>query len=306
MIEVNDLTRTYAATKAVDSVSFTINRGEIVGLLGLNGAGKTTVLKMIGCFLTPSGGDAKVQGYSVRENPEKVRELIGYLPDHPPLYNEMTVDGYLQFVARLKNVASSDLKSKVDAAMESTSLQVVSQKRLADLSHGFRQRVGIAQALVHQPPVVILDEPINGLDPVQIVEMRDLILSLKGKHTVILSSHILSEITKTCDRILVIDQGKLIAEGAEDSLQGSVRESMVLEVDVAGCDDSMVQGLSEISGVVSCKRRDSDGIASLVIETERDLRSDISNFLVNKGCGLLKLQKRDDGLESIFLKMVKN
>ena len=220
MIEVSGISKFYGQKKAVENLNFSINEGEIVGLLGLNGAGKSTILKVLGCFLLPSQGEAKVGAYSVTHDSHKVRQLIGYLPDRPPLYKEMTVEDYLVFVAKLKDTPTSLVSQYVGEAIEHTNLEDVRFRTLEQLSHGYQQRVGIAQAIVHKPKVLILDEPINGLDPIQIAEMRDLILSLKGRHTVILSSHILSEITKTCDRILVIDQGELVAQGTESELMG--------------------------------------------------------------------------------------
>jgi len=226
MITVRGLSKYYAGEPAIEDVSFSIESGEIVGLLGLNGAGKSTILKILGCFLMPSGGSAEVSGHSIEDNPDLVRSVIGYLPDTPPLYNEMTVRKYLSYVAQLKDV-KSDVDEHVRSAMSQTNLDEVADVVIGNLSHGFRQRVGIAQAIVHRPKVLILDEPINGLDPVQIVEMRDLIISLKKKHTVILSSHILSEITKTCDRILIVDKGKLVAESSQ--LEGSELEDLFMK-----------------------------------------------------------------------------
>jgi len=226
MITVRGLSKYYAGVPAIEDVSFSIEDGEIVGLLGLNGAGKSTILKILGCFLMPSSGTAEVSGYSIEDSPDKVRSVIGYLPDTPPLYNEMTVRKYLSYVARLKDV-KTNIDQHVQSAMSQTNLDEVGDVVIGNLSHGFRQRVGIAQAIVHQPKVLILDEPINGLDPVQIVEMRDLIVSLKKKHTVILSSHILSEITKTCDRILIVDKGKLVAESTQ--LEGTELENLFMK-----------------------------------------------------------------------------
>lgn len=213
MITVTGLSKYYSGFAAVDDVSFKIEQGEIIGLLGLNGAGKSTILKILGCFLMPSSGTVEIGGFDIEESPDEIRKIIGFLPDTPPLFPEMTVLSYLQYVAKLKDVSRSQIHNFVEDAIQKTNLAEVREVRLGELSHGFRQRVGIAGAIVHKPQLLVFDEPINGLDPVQIVEMRDLIKSLKGEHTVILSSHILSEITRTCDRILIIDQGRLVAEG---------------------------------------------------------------------------------------------
>jgi ABC-2 type transport system ATP-binding protein len=305
MIHVENLSRFYGDYRAVDSVSFHINAGEIVGILGLNGAGKSTILKMLGTFLLPSLGKASVAGFSVADSPDDVRRNIGYLPDTPPLYNEMRVAPFLSFVARLKDVPSSKVKDSVDQAVERTNLQEVTTVRLGDLSHGFRQRVGIASALVHKPKVLILDEPINGLDPVQIVDMRDLIISLKSEHTVILSSHILSEITKTCDRILIVDKGKLVAEGIESELTGKTRQSMRLTCEVAHLSDTLKSSLGRIPEIKHIDFASPSGKSSrLVLETTGDIRSKVASTVVESGSGLLSFTAEDVGLEGLFMRLV--
>lgn len=308
MIEADGLSKIYNGSYAIDRVSFQIQEGEIVGLLGLNGAGKSTILKMLGCFLLPSGGSAKVAGFAVDQDPHEIRKLIGYLPDTPPLYDEMTVVDYLRFVARLKDVEDSRLNQAVSQAIEKTNLQDVLRYRLSELSHGFRQRVGIAQALVHDPKVLILDEPINGLDPVQIVEMRDLILSLRGRHTVVLSSHILSEITKTCDRILVIDRGRLVAEGSETALEKKLAKNMriLCDIDRAVSDPAkLFEGMSGVTAVRSVALGQDNNTGRIVIETEGDARAAIASHIVKAGIGLLGMTREDAGLEGLFMKLVK-
>ncbi len=304
MIEVRSISKFYGNMRAVEGLSFTINDGEIVGLLGLNGAGKSTILKVLGCFLVPSHGDARVGGSSVLDAPDEVRRMIGYLPDTPPLYNEMRTRSYLNFVARLKNVASEQVPSFVEEAMKKTNLHEVADVRLGELSHGFRQRVGIAQALVHKPRVLILDEPINGLDPIQIVEMRDMILSLKGQHTVILSSHILSEITKTCDRILVLDRGRLVAEGTESQLRGQVKQGLEVRVELETYDAAVAQALRSLGGVVDIREERSVGIY-LDIHCASDIRVDIAKTVVQAGGRLIALGKKEAELETLFLKLIK-
>ncbi|HYX39882.1 MAG TPA: ABC transporter ATP-binding protein [Oligoflexus sp.] len=304
MIEVRSISKFYGNKRAVEDLSFTIKDGEIVGLLGLNGAGKSTILKVLGCFLVPSHGDARIGGHSVLETPDDVRRMIGYLPDTPPLYNEMPTRDYLRFVAKLKNVSSEQVPSFVDDAMNKTNLHEVSDVRLGELSHGFRQRVGIAQALVHKPRVLILDEPINGLDPIQIVEMRDMILSLKGQHTVILSSHILSEITKTCDRILVLDRGRLVAEGTEAQLRGQVKQGLDVRVEVESFDASVRDALRALPGVIDVKEARISGFF-LDIQCSSDIRGDIARTIVQSGGRLLGLGKKEAELETLFLKLIK-
>jgi ABC-2 type transport system ATP-binding protein len=307
MIKVQDLSKYYGNSKAIENISFEIGRGEIVGLLGLNGAGKSTILKILGCHLAPSHGSASLGGFSITDQADQVRKIIGFLPDVSPLYDEMTVKAYLKYVAKLKNVERSDVESYVRYAMEKTNLMDVSETHLGTLSHGFRQRVGIAQALVHKPKILILDEPINGLDPVQIVEMRDLIKSLKGEQTVILSSHILSEITKTCDRILVIDQGTLKAEGSADQLGRAMPKNLTVEVVVASVPTGVEEKIRGIAGVTGCKTEPAEAGRTLIkVDVASDLRPEIARVVVNSGADLLGLSRTDGGLESLFLKLIQN
>jgi ABC-2 type transport system ATP-binding protein len=306
MIVAENLTKYYSGHRAIEGVSFKINDGEIVGLLGLNGAGKSTILKILGCFLLPSAGRATVSGHSVDVDPQKVRRVIGYLPDTPPIYDEMTVESYLRYVARLKDVSAGECDGRVRAAMDDTNTTGVRAQRLGELSHGYRQRVGIAQALVHRPKVLILDEPINGLDPVQIVEMRDLILSLRGRHTVVLSSHILSEITKTCDRILIVDQGKLVAEGSEAELAGRMARTMRLTCEVERLAPGLDATVGKLAGVTAVKAENlGAGGCRLLVDTERDVRAQVAKTIVDAGVGLVGLTKTDAGLESLFMKLIK-
>ena len=306
LISAQGLCKYYDGYAAVEGVSFDIKEGEIVGLLGLNGAGKSTILKMLGSFLLPSAGTATIDGHSVEMDADRVREIIGYLPDTPPLYEEMRVVPYLQYVAQLKNVPKKDVDAYVDDAIAKTNLQEVAWQPLSELSHGFRQRAGIAQALVHRPKVLILDEPINGLDPVQIVEMRDLILSLRGKHTVILSSHILSEITKTCDRILIIDRGRLVAEGNEADLERTWARNMRVNIEFRGGSD-VANSLKQIAGVKELKTSPGHGGSTkLLLECDGDVRAELSAKVLGCGASLLEISREGDGLETVFMKLVKN
>ena len=306
LIEVEGLSKFYGSQAAVQNVSFKINEGEIIGLLGLNGAGKSTILKILGSFLLPSAGSAVMGGFSVESDAQKVRELIGYLPDRPPLYDDMRVVAYLRYVAKLKNVPSELVDTRLADVLDKTNLNEVAWSPLGELSHGFRQRVGIAQALVHNPPIIILDEPINGLDPVQIVEMRDLILSLRGKHTVILSSHILSEITKTCDRILIIDKGCLVAEGQQADLQKTHTRGFKVVVEVQG--PVPRQDLLRIEGLTISVETPNLDTGSVVIkfDCQSDLRPHIAQVLINCGARLLEMRRDRDGLEEVFMNLVKS
>ncbi len=309
LIDVQGLSKFYGSHAAVRDVSFKIKEGEIIGLLGLNGAGKSTILKILGSFLLPSAGQASMAGFSVEFDADRVRELIGYLPDRPPLYEEMKVVPYLRFVAKLKNIPHDQIEQRIAEVLRKTNLEDVAWKCLGELSHGFRQRAGIAQALIHNPRIIILDEPINGLDPVQIVEMRDLILSLRGKHTVILSSHILSEITKTCDRILIIDKGQLIAEGKESELESTFVTTMRIVAEVQG--DVNIPSLKAIKGVRHvevAKKIDAQkmgvSVSVVTLECEGDVRAQIAKNIVDSGADLLAMGREGNGLEAVFMNLV--
>ena len=232
MINVNGLTKKYAHNTAVDQISFQVQKGQIVGFLGPNGAGKTTTMRMLTCFLTPTRGTATVAGFDILEQPMEVKKRIGYLPETPPVYPEMRIAEYLTFVGRLKGLAGNELKSRVDYVCERCAVADVRDKIIGKLSKGYRQRVGLAQAIVHNPDVLILDEPTAGLDPKQINETRDLIKSLAGDHTIILSTHILPEVSQTCEQVIIISKGKVVATDSVSNLQGRARsgESVLLEV----------------------------------------------------------------------------
>src|SRR6202047_754709 len=211
MIKVEGLTKRYARTVAVDNISFEVEKGGIVGFLGPNGAGKTTTMRVLTCFLPPTSGSASVAGFDVLEHPEEVKKRIGYLPETPPLYPEMEVDEYLTFVGQLKGISSKDIQGRVDEVMGRCAIGDVSKKLIAKLSKGYRQRVGLAQAIIHNPDVLILDEPTSGLDPKQITETRELIKGLSGEHTIILSTHILPEVEAVCRKVIIINRGRLVA-----------------------------------------------------------------------------------------------
>ena len=304
MIKVEGLTKYYGERAAIRDLSFNIEKGEVIGFLGLNGAGKSTTLKVLGCVLLPTSGRVEIDGFDVTRDPHEIRKRIGFLPDTPPLYDEMTVEGYLEFVAQLRGVSSSDLRARVNDAMAKTALTGRKDDVIASLSHGYRQRVGVAQALVHNPRLLILDEPTSGLDPVQIVEMRELIQKLKGEHTVLVSSHILGEISQICDRYLVIQDGEIIARGTERDLSGLLGNAGAVEVEVQGPSQKAIDTLKVVAGVndVTVLKLDGD-VASLRVMGTGEIRPELVKALVGAGLGVLRVDKAAARLENIFLKL---
>jgi ABC-2 type transport system ATP-binding protein len=310
VIEIEELYKYYGERRAVGPLSARIEKGEIVGLLGLNGAGKTTTLRVLACDLLPTSGTVRVGGFDVVERPHEVRGKVGYLPDRPPLYDDMTVDEYLNYAARLKRVAPKDLARRVDEVLGMTELGDVRRQLVGTLSHGYRQRLGIAQAIVHRPDFVVLDEPIGGLDPLQIVEMRELVRGLRGEHTVVVSSHILHEISETCDRIFVIQKGEVLWSGKEADLSSQVEHGMRirLTVRVAGASPeaalerarALVTGISGVSSIESREPTESgDGIASLEVLTDADARDALCRALVSGNVAVLEVSRLRD-LETTF------
>src|SRR4029078_12053453 len=263
MIKVEGLTKRYARNVAVDHISFEVEKGQIVGFLGPNGAGKTTTMRMLTCFMPPTEGTAQVAGYDVRENPMEVKRRIGYLPETPPVYPEMEVIEYLNFVARIKGVPKAGAKKRIDKVMEKCAVTDVQKKEIAKLSKGYRQRVGLAQAILHNPDVLILDEPTAGLDPKQIIETRELIKELAGTHTIILITHILPEVAQTCQRVVIINKGRVVAEDTPDNLTARLQGSQTLfvQIDAAGMDAAAtLESVSGVTRVVQSDRR--NGIVS--------------------------------------------
>ena len=261
MIEVSDLSKFYGDLTAIENISFKAEKGEILGFLGPNGAGKTTTMRILTCYLPPSGGRASVAGFDVVEESLEVRKRIGYLPEQPPLYNDMTVHAYLRFVAKIKGVPSARLNSQVDQVMEKVALTDRRGWVIGHLSKGYRQRVGLGQALVHEPDVLILDEPTVGLDPKQIIEIREVIKGLGGEHTIILSTHILPEVSMTCEKVVIINNGRIAGEGTPESLVAQLREGEVLRVQISGPRERVQELISGMDGVLDVvpERADEDG-----------------------------------------------
>ena len=311
MITVQDLTKRYARTTAVDHISFSVDKGQIVGFLGPNGAGKTTTMRMLTCFFPPTAGKATVAGFDVLEQSIEVRRHIGYLPETPPLYLEMETVDYLRFVGRLKGLAGAELEKRIAFVVDRCAIGDMKTKLLGKLSKGYRQRVGLAQAIIHNPDVLILDEPTSGLDPRQINEARELIRSLAGDHTIILSTHILPEVEQTCEQVIIINKGKLVATDSVANLQARARraESVLVVVGTRTGEfeaDSARQRLEQIAGVsrVVCKDQFAQG-AVFEIEASRGqlVRGDLARAIVNAGWELNELRPAAMSLEEIFLQL---
>lgn len=307
MIEVEHLTKVYNGRKAVDDISFRVEKGEILGFLGPNGAGKTTTMRVLTCYMPATDGTARVGGYDVFEESLEVRKRIGYLPENPPLYHEMTVYSYLDFVAKIKGTPPAKRKSHIDDVMQKTNIGDVRGRVIGRLSKGYKQRVGVAQALLNNPEVLVLDEPTIGLDPKQIFEVRSLIKSLAGDHTVILSTHILPEVSMTCNRVVIINNGKVVAmdtpEGLANAQKGAERIAMLVD----GPADAVREKLSAVDGVLSVNAEGSDGSPSrLTVECKlnTDLRRTLAATVVNHGWGLLELRGISVSLEDVFINLI--
>jgi ABC-2 type transport system ATP-binding protein len=310
MISVKELTKRYARNLAVDHISFEVQKGEIVGFLGPNGAGKTTTMRMLTCFLPPTSGDATVAGFDVLEQSLEVKKRIGYLPEAPPLYPEMDTVDYLSFVGKLKGLAGTDLRQRIDYVSERCAIGDVKKKLLGKLSKGYRQRVGLAQAIIHNPDVLILDEPTAGLDPKQINETRDLIKGLAGDHTIILSTHILPEVEQTCQKVIIINKGKLVATDSVQNLQSRARGAESVLVEVAGrngsLDSATVQRrLEQISGVSRVRFKESRDNRNLFeVENQKGFqRGDLARAVVEAGWDLNELRPAAMSLEEVFLQL---
>jgi ABC-2 type transport system ATP-binding protein len=311
MIKVEGLSKRYARNIAVDDISFQVDKGQIVGFLGPNGAGKTTTMRILTCFMPPTSGKASVAGFDVMEQPFEVKKRIGYLPEVPPLYPEMEVCEYLQFVGRLKGIPKSDLARRVKEVSEKVNVADVSKRLIGKLSKGYRQRVGLAQAIIHNPDVLILDEPTAGLDPKQILETRQLIRSLAGDHTIILSTHILPEVEQTCEQVVIITKGKLVAVDSVQNLTNRLKGSQAVALEVEGRDGALdahaVQlCLEKVVGVGKVVLKDSVGNRShfeVQSMPGRSVRPDLARAVVEGGWNLNELHAAGVSLEEIFLQL---
>ena len=306
MIEVQHVTKRYGPVAAVDDVSFRVEAGQILGFLGPNGAGKTTTMRVLTGYLPPTEGTATIAGFDVLEEPIEVKRRTGYLPESPPLYPDMTVREYLTFIARINRLPAAERPARIDRVMERTSVGDVADRHCSKLSKGYRQRVGLAQAILHNPDVLILDEPTAGLDPKQIIETRELIKELAGDHTIILSTHILPEVAQTCERVVIINKGRVVAEDSPDNLTGRLHGAVTiqLQIDTLGADPT--SALQAVPGVasVSVDEPGSDGRTVEVQSAQDvDVRRDIANAVVSNGWGLLEMRRARLSLEEIFLQL---
>ena len=309
MIEVEQLSKAYGSTVAISDVSFKVEPGEILGFLGPNGAGKTTTMRILAGYLPATSGTARIANHEVHSSSMAVRQNIGYLPETPPLYPDMTVEAFLYFVARIKGLPIGDRAGRVASAMERCNLAEKKRVLIRKLSKGFRQRVGIAQAIVHDPPVIILDEPTVGLDPKQIIDVRNLIKSLAGEHTIILSTHILPEVSMTCDRITIINQGRIVATDTPDNLTARLAGQLGYAIEVAGAPSQAQAVLNALDQVESVNALNSDGLSDnhhrfqVMAATEDDPGSAIANAIISANLGLYELSRNRVSLEDVFINL---
>lgn len=317
MIVVDRVSKYYGDHAAVRDLDFRIDEGECIGFLGLNGAGKSTTLRLLSCLLLPTSGRITIRGFDAEAEPHEIRKLIGYLPDDPPLYPEMTVERFLRFAGKLRRMTAAELEKRLPEVLATTSLTDVAEQPIGTLSHGYQQRVGIAQAIIHRPALLILDEPIQGLDPVQIVEMRELIRGLRGEHTILLSSHILSEVERTCDRLLMLHKGRIVAQGSDDELSAKLMEQQtghgdaalghLTELEVRGAEKDVRAALSGIEGLEIIELVTlGDGIARVQLRSAADSRELVAAKIVSAGLGLRSLTRGSTALEDIFVRLSKD
>jgi ABC-2 type transport system ATP-binding protein len=301
VIEVQHVTKHYGRVTAVDDVSFRVERGEILGFLGPNGAGKTTTMRILTGYMPPSDGKALVAGYDVFTHPLEAKRRTGYLPEIPPLYPDMTVREYLDFVARIKGVPPAERKTRVAGVMQRAHIADMADRHCSKLSKGYRQRVGLAQALIHNPDVLILDEPTAGLDPKQIIETRQLIRGLAGDHTIVISTHILPEVAQTCQRVVIINKGRVVAVDTPENLTARLTgaETLYVQLDAGGAEAGPV--LAGVAGVTRVQA--SDGGFEVESERGTDVRRELARTIVNRGWGLLELRSMHMSLEEIFLQV---
>jgi ABC-2 type transport system ATP-binding protein len=306
MIEVKHLSKIYGSTTAIEDVDFSVETGEILGFLGPNSAGKTTTMRILSGYLPATTGTAIIDGYDVHEQSMEVRRRIGYLPETPPLYPDMTVEGFLNFVARLKGIVAGDRKDRINYALENCQLQDKRKILIRKLSKGYKQRVGIAQAIVHDPPAIILDEPTVGLDPKQIIEVRNLIKNLAGQHTIILSTHILPEVSMTCDRVTIINSGKVVATDTPDDFMSHLQGSSGYEIEVMGEIGNLAEQLESLANIMQVKVNllTHPNYKLLITTKEDNIGGEIARIIVNQGLKLQEMKRSRPTLEDVFLELI--
>ena len=306
MIEVQHITKRFGPITAIEDISFSVGKGEIVAFLGPNGAGKTTTMRILTGYMPATEGTARIEGYDCHQSPLEVKKRIGYLPENPPLYLELTVREYLTFVGRIKGIDSRYLYQRLDHIIGQTGLTDVHQRVIGNLSRGYQQRVGLAQALLHNAPVLILDEPTIGLDPNQIIEIRGLIKGLAGSHTVILSTHILPEATALCQRVIIIHQGRIVAVDTPNQLAARLRQSEKLSVTIKTPPNDIEDRLRTIPGILNVSAGSSPDTYVVEFNVGCDIREDLARFVVNQGMGLLELKPISMSLEDVFIRLTQH
>ncbi|MGA3085389.1 MAG: ATP-binding cassette domain-containing protein [Thermodesulfobacteriota bacterium] len=306
MIEVEQLTKYYGLLPAISDLSFSVGQGEVVGFLGPNGAGKTTTLKILTCFLPPTSGKVRVNGLDACQDSLKIREQLGYLPENVPLYNEMTVERFLDFAAQAKRIRAKGVKSALAKVIDDCGLQKVRGRIIGHLSKGFKQRVGLAQALLNNPPVLILDEPTIGLDPAQVVEIRKLIRSLGRERTIILSTHILPEVSQICQKVIIINRGRIVAIDTVSNLTAQVQTSGKIHLTIQGPEEEVIKALGLQKGVLNVAKESDDGPWRYVVEMEKDqdIRADLARSVIEERWGLLEMHSQELSLEEVFVQLV--
>ncbi|WP_373480610.1 ATP-binding cassette domain-containing protein [Geminocystis sp.] len=311
MIEVENLSKIYGATQAIKDISFSVEKGTILGFLGANGAGKTTTMRILSGYIPATTGKVTIAGFEVHKNPMAVRERIGYLPENPPLYTDMTVREYLSFVTKIKGISRTQRGEKIKKALQCCQIEDRADTIIRKLSKGYRQRVGIAQAIVHDPPVIILDEPTVGLDPRQIIEVRNLIKSLAGERTVILSTHILPEVSMTCDLVTIISKGMVVTTGTPDELLQQMQGNTGYEIEVEGDVSNLVIKLEQILGVktvniTEISERKNRFLINISLDKNYDMGKDIASTIVYEGIGIYEMKRSHPSLEDVFLQLTTN
>lgn len=301
MIQAKSLTKSYGSRMAISDVSFTVKKGEIVGFLGPNGAGKTTTMKILTGYMAPNQGEAFLDGINVSIDPFSAKKKLGYLPEAPPVYTDMTVEDYLKYTAKLKLCPKDQIPKLVEQVIEKVNLQSVRKRLIQNLSKGFKQRTGLAQALVSDPEILILDEPTVGLDPKQVIEIRDTLKQLKGQHTIILSTHILSEAQHSCDRVIIINGGKIVTEDSLEGLSKKMRAKRQISLKVKKTSEELIDKIKNIKGVLSVSKT-SFGL-ELSVEPEDSINEETAKAVMDSSCGLIELKEQDFNLEDVFIRL---